>query len=581
MVSNHLIYLKIDLVKNFSTDLANFSKEKLILIEFLLNKLIQIDPNQRSNYLFSLAETFSSIKNFEKSWSFYKASIETLDLNSLSLLRDNFDSLFKILENGLESISLESEIKLFTFEKFLHFFPNDPLSKSIFKKLILFFIFHKKPEEAFKTLLNFHKNFPGLLIDQQDLMRSVLDLAFSTNNEAVFSSILLHLKASFLSFDDSFIKKVEDKFGDLLFRNSEKYENEKNFPLAIQGYDKVIFSKIYPASIRFKAAFRKSYLLIINSQFSEAFDLMRQSIDFLSKEDLLLQLNNFLYLNELFFSVGAFEIAESFSTQFLHYDLTVKHSTFSRFFYISFFSKIHLSKRKEASRLLKDKKSFLKEEQINECVLSLSDAFFLNKDFYGYKDFFLSFQNDFSRGLFFNHLKNWYFAEESYHNREVLISFLSFVKTKEAMDFEKEIKKINFFISKINQIKINLSHALKFGNSIKFSGPDAHLSFISDLQVDFIEILKSTFLEFRVQAIIEFNDLIRSTLSYLSELKKKASESPEQIELSTSRLRKIVHKNEFVFYELSKKMEPSFFLTKFVINLSSFIFDESSFGGVK
>lgn len=233
-------------------------KLRVSKVKRIFNLLIKIDPDKKADYHYYLAESLRTAYEYENSLHYYKSSLSLYkrDLKKNdSKIRDTMEAIFTSIDKAQMSEDRKDVELIFAYDQFATIWPNHEKTPDAFMRLFNLFDKRNEISSMESALDRYVKNNPKDIKAQRDLYRRLINDSLDKKQAYRLNDYLAKLKAGHLRFEIKEISQVESSLANLLFQNSIRYAQEKNYDKALEGLKKVYFDLNFPNSIKAHAAY--------------------------------------------------------------------------------------------------------------------------------------------------------------------------------------------------------------------------------------------------------------------------------------------------------------------------------------
>lgn len=248
---------QIILKKDFDKVAQAYDVGKLKALESYFDFLSILDKPNEAMYRFFTAETFYSVKEYKKSLSEYKRSLE-IQLKTpskMDLNRKIVDGIFSSIDFAQLSKKEEMAELEYAYIKYISLWPKDQKANTVHQKLFAIYFSRKDHNRMEQALALYLKNFPKEMEIHQKLFKQRIDLAIKDEDTFRLAGLVKKMQTGHLAFSKEETKKSEVILANLLFKKFQALNNQGKTEEAIEGYKKVFYNNVYPQSVIAEAGF--------------------------------------------------------------------------------------------------------------------------------------------------------------------------------------------------------------------------------------------------------------------------------------------------------------------------------------
>lgn len=291
------------------------------LYDDYLKELIYLDPENKSEYHYFLAESYFMKKMFTLSSKYYLSSIlAESKKNSEERKAKAFNAIFNIAkianESNIEDSSLQKNLDA-SFELYLKLNPKGDFASDIFPSIISRFIRNEKFEDAISQIEQFSKLAPFKNESQQILELELIDKVIEKKKLPILIQEAHKIRTGYLGFDKSKSEQIDENLSKLIFSREES--NSKNEKESKKNHInlKILKDDRIPSSIKSIAAINlASYYSLRNDQ-NNSKKIFEYSIHNMRKRDLHENKKKIIDQLLLYALIQDFPFAEKNSKNFL------------------------------------------------------------------------------------------------------------------------------------------------------------------------------------------------------------------------------------------------------------------------
>ncbi len=238
------------------------------------NQLKVLNKYFTYEYAFLQGELSYKEKYYDNSSEFYLESLEA----TAKKKRDKFyPKLFKSMFSLANEKSYDNK-KYFekAYMSYIKWKPKDPETSKQYDKLFKFYMTEKNMEKIVKLVDFYHKNIPGKIKDQKEMIKTVLNHYIKIKDTNALATWVQKLQKGYLKFTKAFVEKNITILAQLLFQRTKRFEESGKTKLAIKEYEKIYSNKIYPLRIKNDSAFNISVIYLKFGKVQESYNWMER-----------------------------------------------------------------------------------------------------------------------------------------------------------------------------------------------------------------------------------------------------------------------------------------------------------------
>lgn len=284
LIKSYVGFLQIKLAKREQFTSRELSDSKLNNVLTYFNILINIDKQNKNEYLFYQGETLYSVHLYERAYKKYASVLEIVKKEkeakkwdnkfSKKLINSLLATLEKLEENGLSNY----RYKTYVYSNHVNLWPMDTKSQLIYPKLFTLYFKNKKLNRAINVVKAYNKNFPQDIKSQKGMFAKVFDYYVKSKDIKKISYWIGQFNKGFLSFEKVYIKKSVVILAGLLFNEIDKKVSANDFDSAKASYLKILENEEYPLKIKIQTSFRLSLLFLKTGEFTSSWKWLKHSL---------------------------------------------------------------------------------------------------------------------------------------------------------------------------------------------------------------------------------------------------------------------------------------------------------------
>lgn len=277
-------YLQIRLSKNANINQVDYDPKLLKKIHNYFNILIDLNPVQKSFYLYYKAESSFAVSEYKQAAIFYKESLEetkkNMDIDQQTDLKMTKEELQKKVLNALLSILEYSnmnkknldQLALYTYSNHISLWPIDEKSRLIYKTLFNLLFEKGKYTHAKKTMVLYSQNYKKEKDReiQRSMLTQIIDFRIKNKDANALAAWINKLNKGFLDIEKDYIEKATIILGQLLFESYKSLQDQGLSEKAINGYQKIYEDERYPQKIKADASFYLAEIQVNKGNYAHA-----------------------------------------------------------------------------------------------------------------------------------------------------------------------------------------------------------------------------------------------------------------------------------------------------------------------
>ncbi|PIK15399.1 hypothetical protein [Halobacteriovorax sp. JY17] len=283
-IKSYVGFLQVKLAKRDQFTSASLNDEKLNNVLTYFNILINIDRENKNEYLFFQGETLYSVKLFQRAYKKYSLVLEIIkkekqkkvwnEVFSKKVINSLLATLTKLEEEGLSNY----KYKTYVYSNHVSLWPKDQKSQLIYPKLFTLYFKNLKILNSVNVVKAYNQNFPADLKSQKGMFAKVFDYYVSKKDIQKISYWIGEFNKGFLSFEKVYIKKSVVILAGLLFNEIDKKVDAKDYASAEKSYLSILENESYPLKIKIQTAFRLSLLSLKITNINQSWKWLKYSL---------------------------------------------------------------------------------------------------------------------------------------------------------------------------------------------------------------------------------------------------------------------------------------------------------------
>lgn len=282
-------FLQLQTAKDVKKGSSEFGKRDLDRTVSYFKILRKLDIEKRDEYAYFIGETYYATNSYPQAASAYR---EALDDSKIVKVVDQkrqrkiLNSLLALTGEEVLKGSTQKDLMVYTYENHIDIFPKDDMSLKIYPKLFQLHRDLKNDERAVVALEKYNKHYPQNLKDQQDLMKVLVDDFIKAKEVMKITHWISEFKRGFLKFDAKTIEQTEIILGQILFVTAQDHVKVGRRREALQIFEDVYKTTIYPIKVRSLAGIQAADLELDLASPAAAIPWMEKSIEIMEQKDL-------------------------------------------------------------------------------------------------------------------------------------------------------------------------------------------------------------------------------------------------------------------------------------------------------
>jgi hypothetical protein len=282
---------------------------------FNFDLLARFKPENHFLYTFYQGETLLSVKRYQDSLTKYRAAINMIDLaKPAKETKAIFDSSFLALSRLSKP---KDDDLIFTYEKFLAFYPVEKRAPQIYAKTIGFFLSKKEGDKALAYTSTYNKHYPAKVKEQQDYYRLIINEYIDAKNIASIEALSERVKVGYLGFKQKEYNDLLVIIRNLYFETYEEMARNNKLDEAIEGFLGLYSEKEYPNHVRHMALIKAMEIQFKAKDFQGLHQSLVNSLVFFNSSQMVkFKTQYHLYLRELclgLYDKGCFDLEEKYN----------------------------------------------------------------------------------------------------------------------------------------------------------------------------------------------------------------------------------------------------------------------------
>ena len=282
-------FLQLQTAKNVKKPENEFGARDLERTVSYFKILRKLDADKKDEYAYFIGETYYALNNYTEAASAYKLALDDSKIVKVvdqGRQRKILNSLLAITGEETLKGSVQQELLVYTYENHIEIFPKDDMSHKIYPKLFQLHRTMKSDDKAVVALEKYNKSYPQDLKDQQDLMKLLVDDFIKAKEVMKITHWISEFKKGFLKFDPKTIEQTEIILGQILFVTAQDHVKVGRRREALQIFEDVYKTTIYPIKVRSLAGIQAAELELDLASPVAAIPWMEKSIEIMEHKDL-------------------------------------------------------------------------------------------------------------------------------------------------------------------------------------------------------------------------------------------------------------------------------------------------------
>lgn len=282
-------FLQLQTAKNVKKPENEFGARDLDRTVSYFKILRKLDVERKDEYAYFIGETYYAVNNYPEAASAYKQALDDSKIVKVvdqGRQRKILNSLLAITGEEELKGSAQKDLLVYTYENHIEIFPKDEMSHKIYPKLFQLHRELKKDDKAVVALEKYNKSYPQDLKDQQELMKLLVDDFIKAKEVMKITHWISEFKRGFLKFDSKTIEQTEIILGQILFVTAQDHVKVGRRREALQIFEDVYKTTIYPIKVRSLAGIQAAELELDLSSPVAAIPWMEKSIEIMEHKDL-------------------------------------------------------------------------------------------------------------------------------------------------------------------------------------------------------------------------------------------------------------------------------------------------------
>ncbi len=314
-------YLDALIKKDKFQDNLTKNPDILNLYDDYLRELIFLDPENKSEYYYFLAESYFMEKMFTLASKYYLSSLLAgSQKNSEERKVKAFNALFNIAkianDSNIEDSSLQKNLDA-SFELYLKLNPKGDYASDIFPSIISRFIKNEKFEDAISQIEQFSKLAPSKTESQQILELELIDKIVEKKQLSLLIQEAYKIRTGFLGFDKSKSEQIDENLSKLIFSRKESDPKNAKNSEHNQINLKILKDDRIPNSIKSIAAINLASYYSLRNDPNNSRKIFEFSLNNMRRRDLLENKKKIIDQLLLYALIQDFPFAEKNSKKFL------------------------------------------------------------------------------------------------------------------------------------------------------------------------------------------------------------------------------------------------------------------------
>lgn len=438
-------FLQVKLAKDIKKDEGEFKQEELRLVLNYFSHLMVLDHTKKIEYMYFRAETYYSVRLFEKAAIHYEETVlQAKILKNEEFARKALNSLLALTAQEVLAKDLNKKYLIFTYSKHLSFWPRDEKSEQIYPKLYAIYLENKEDRNALVVIRAFNKNYPEHLKHQQELMTKLLDQFIDLKSTEKIAESIHEFKNGFLSFDKATIEKTEIVLGNMLFLEYQELAKKGNRLAAAKGFESIYVNKLYTDKVKYQSAFFASLSYLEMGETETSYYWQTLAYARMSSQEKFERRDEQLKISERMYKMQDFATSFKLSSMLLKEFCSLKDKTQNRFYEVAVMTSLVEEKADDAEKTVKEYSNCISDLELREKALSSIYLYFEKRgDFFGLRNFVKKHNRDPYSKQYSYSLQKWFWEKSSINLKSQIKEEFKALKKPETLAWLKEIEALS------------------------------------------------------------------------------------------------------------------------------------------
>lgn len=478
-------FLQINLAKNKNKNEVMYEKTDYKRVIKYFDMLSVLDSSNKHQYRYYQGETSISVKNLNQAIKYY---VMTIMSYKKSKSKDEFanksiDAILTIIDDTELTQKSRDNYLIYTYKNYLILNPKADKSQAIYQKLFSKYFELKKIKKATNLLLVYKENYPNDEKIHREMLTQILENYIKRKQTGPLAQWVTAIEKGYLNFKNEYIENSIMILGNLLFERYQQLEKNGKTKEAIIGYEEIFESKKYPKKIKAQASYALSTVLLDLNDAKKSKEWLLTSIALFETKDLKEITNSLFVMAKNYRLLQEFEMTIQVSKLVLERFCKEKIENKNSFFTLLFETNtlIDLNSSSLSKITEENIKCDISEKTIAENHTFAIHKMILTDDLNNLK----SFVNSAHLTSDSKKMISDYVRFKFYQSPKLFLNdLLAFDSKLPELDLSKSVTNYNkaeYFIEKINSIKIEFSALEKFDAKIYNQELEQYLSIINEI----------------------------------------------------------------------------------------------------
>jgi hypothetical protein len=252
------------LKKSFDKHGQSYEIALLRKVNHYFDILANIDPQNKSKYLYFKAESHYSVQEFTMALPLYKLALEIhlKTPSEMDVKKKSMEGIFSCIEFARLTKEKELNELEYAYLKHIEIWPKTKKSQQIYPKLFSLYLSKNQLDKTQKTIDQYIESFKADRKKQQELFTVQLDKIIKMKDSNLLADKINLLNNGYLKFDQATVLKTEKILATMLFNKYQELNKKGESKLALNGYKKIFYTDKYPQAIKADAAFNMGIIYV-------------------------------------------------------------------------------------------------------------------------------------------------------------------------------------------------------------------------------------------------------------------------------------------------------------------------------
>jgi tetratricopeptide (TPR) repeat protein len=292
-----------------SRRLRNQKVKQVIAYLTILKKL---EPDKTYQIDFYKAETYFQAKDYEKSLSFYRKSLEKNDKDEQMKKRSLEGMLAAIAVPKTQFKKVEQFVPA-VYATYLKTSKNGPKNKEITKRLFKFHYDKKNTKEMESTLDNYAQKYPSDINGQERMVNSLMERLREKNDNRRINQVFAKIDNDDYRISKKGKQNLYGVYQKIEIKKLEDKIKNKEYAQAIQGYRSIYYDKKTSKLAKSNASYNLMVLYFKDFALKNTYEWAKISLNEISNKDFLKYKNSYLSVSKYLFERLQFDASADIS----------------------------------------------------------------------------------------------------------------------------------------------------------------------------------------------------------------------------------------------------------------------------